>query len=115
MLAAAEIEYKDRKDPSIYVAFDLKHEDVRCLFPDVKGTVSLAVWTTTPWTCLSIEQCLQNLYTQYVLLSIGDRYLLVGAAVADKFCGFVGAQKVISHEVYLRKIQGATSLASVYQ
>lgn len=44
-LAEAEIEYHDRKDPSIYVAF-----------PVVKGNDfvslddNLVIWTTTPWT-----------------------------------------------------------------
>lgn len=39
-LAEAEIEYRDEKDPSIYVRFPLK---------DDKST-SLLIWTTTPWT-----------------------------------------------------------------
>ena len=44
-LAEAEIEYKDRRDPSIYVAF-----------PVVQGNEvvdegdNLVIWTTTPWT-----------------------------------------------------------------
>jgi isoleucyl-tRNA synthetase len=44
-LAEAEIEYQDKKDPSIYVAF-----------PIVKGNSfvekgdKLVIWTTTPWT-----------------------------------------------------------------
>ena len=44
-LAEAEIEYKDVKSPSIYVAFDLE---------DGKGKLdkdtSMVIWTTTPWT-----------------------------------------------------------------
>ncbi|MEM0449467.1 MAG: isoleucine--tRNA ligase [Methanomassiliicoccales archaeon] len=39
-LAEAEIEYRDEKDPSIYVRFPLKEEE---------GTY-LLIWTTTPWT-----------------------------------------------------------------
>ena len=44
-LAEAEIEYKDREDASIYVAFDV------CEGNDVvdKGD-KLVIWTTTPWT-----------------------------------------------------------------
>ena len=61
VLAAAEIEYKDRKDPSIYVAFDLKDEDVRCLFPDVKGQLVLLSGQLRLGLCHSIKQCLQNL------------------------------------------------------
>ena len=44
-LAEAEIEYKDRKDPSIFVAFQVKKgNDV------VKSGEYLVIWTTTPWT-----------------------------------------------------------------
>ena len=44
-LAEAEIEYKDRKDPSIFVAFQVKKgNDV------VKSKDYLVIWTTTPWT-----------------------------------------------------------------
>ncbi|HLE97247.1 MAG TPA: class I tRNA ligase family protein, partial [Candidatus Thermoplasmatota archaeon] len=39
-LAAAEIEYEDRKDPSVFVRFPLVGK------PDE----SLVIWTTTPWT-----------------------------------------------------------------
>jgi len=44
-LAEAEIEYKDKRSPSIYVAFEVK---------DGKGVVPegshIVIWTTTPWT-----------------------------------------------------------------
>ncbi|HXZ24487.1 MAG TPA: isoleucine--tRNA ligase [Methanomassiliicoccales archaeon] len=39
-LAEAEIEYRDEKDPSIYVRFPTKDDE----------SVSLLIWTTTPWT-----------------------------------------------------------------
>ena len=44
-LAEAEIEYHDRKDPSIYVAFPVvEGNDI------VKEGDNLVIWTTTPWT-----------------------------------------------------------------
>lgn len=44
-LAEAEIEYKDRKDPSIFVAFPVvEGNDV------VDADDNLVIWTTTPWT-----------------------------------------------------------------
>jgi isoleucyl-tRNA synthetase len=47
-LAAAEVEYHDHKSPSIYVRFQLLSNDgpLRSL----KESVSLVIWTTTPWT-----------------------------------------------------------------
>jgi len=49
-LAEAEIEYKDRKSPSIYVKFPMI-SDLSQKFPVLKGEkVSVLIWTTTPWT-----------------------------------------------------------------
>ena len=49
-LAEAEIEYKDRKSPSIYVKFPMI-SDLTKKFPELKGKkVSVLIWTTTPWT-----------------------------------------------------------------
>ncbi|MDH5467099.1 MAG: isoleucine--tRNA ligase [Candidatus Aminicenantes bacterium] len=49
-LAEAEIEYKDRKSPSIYVKFPMI-SDLSQKFPELKGKkVSVLIWTTTPWT-----------------------------------------------------------------
>jgi isoleucyl-tRNA synthetase len=42
-LAEAEVEYKDRTDPSIYVAFPLQTGPFA-------GQAAIAIWTTTPWT-----------------------------------------------------------------
>jgi isoleucyl-tRNA synthetase len=47
-LAEAEIEYKEKVDPAIYVKFPLTAEAAQ-RFPELKD-VSLLIWTTTPWT-----------------------------------------------------------------
>ena len=44
-LAEAEIEYKDRKDPSIFVSFPVVKGNDK-----VKEKENLVIWTTTPWT-----------------------------------------------------------------
>ncbi|MBE6149426.1 MAG: isoleucine--tRNA ligase [Firmicutes bacterium] len=44
-LAEAEIEYQDRKDPSIFVAFPIVEGN-----NVVDNTDNLVIWTTTPWT-----------------------------------------------------------------
>jgi isoleucyl-tRNA synthetase len=49
-LAEAEIEYKNRKSPSIYVKFPMI-SDISQKFPELKDkNVSVLIWTTTPWT-----------------------------------------------------------------
>ncbi len=99
VLASAEIEYKDRKDPSLYVAFDLQEADAKRLFPDIQKTISVVVWTTTPWTLPLNRAVLAKPGTTYVLLDIKGHYCLVGAAVADKLCGLFGIEKVIIHQI----------------
>ncbi|HEX6851512.1 MAG TPA: isoleucine--tRNA ligase [Candidatus Polarisedimenticolaceae bacterium] len=48
-LAEAEVEYEDRTDPSIYVKFPVRGLDRRV--PALTGrSVSVVIWTTTPWT-----------------------------------------------------------------
>jgi len=44
-LAEAEIEYKDRKDPSVFVAFPVVVGNDK-----IKEGENLVIWTTTPWT-----------------------------------------------------------------
>ncbi|HET7616081.1 MAG TPA: isoleucine--tRNA ligase, partial [Bacillales bacterium] len=44
-LAEAEIEYKDVRSPSIYVAFDVKDGN-----GVLDGDEAIVIWTTTPWT-----------------------------------------------------------------
>lgn len=49
-LAEAEIEYREKKSPSIYVKFPML-SDLSEKFPVLKGKkVSIIIWTTTPWT-----------------------------------------------------------------
>ncbi|MBN2869788.1 MAG: isoleucine--tRNA ligase, partial [Campylobacterales bacterium] len=47
-LAEAEVEYEDKEDYSIYVAFELSDEaKVRA---GIEGNAAVVIWTTTPWT-----------------------------------------------------------------
>jgi len=47
-LAEAEVEYEDKEDFSIFVAFELSDEaKVRT---SIEGDAALVIWTTTPWT-----------------------------------------------------------------
>lgn len=56
-LAEAEIEYAEKKSPSIYVKFDLPSETLRA-FPELSEVAKregasrtcILIWTTTPWT-----------------------------------------------------------------
>lgn len=54
-LAEAEVEYKDKTSPSIYVAFRFKDPEKLPFKKEVmakiaKRPISILIWTTTPWT-----------------------------------------------------------------
>ncbi|PKG22112.1 isoleucine--tRNA ligase [Niallia nealsonii] len=71
-LAEAEIEYKDKQSPSIYVGFKVK-EGKGVLSEDVQ----IVIWTTTPWTIpanlgISVHPDL----TYVVVSEKGNKYLV---------------------------------------
>ncbi len=47
-LADAEVEYEEKEDYSIYVAFELSDKAKQDL--DLHGKAAVVIWTTTPWT-----------------------------------------------------------------
>ncbi len=106
VLATAEIEYKDRKDPSVYVAFDLHEKDAKKLFPSVQGQVSVIVWTTTPWTLPLNRAVLARPQAIYVLLDLGGRYGLVGKQAAEGLCKLLGIEEKIVQEIPAQTLEG---------
>jgi isoleucyl-tRNA synthetase len=108
VLASAEIEYKERKDPSVYVYFPLDVKTVQQLFPDLVGhDINLLVWTTTPWTLpLNRAVCLKP-GAQYQLLECNGSYLIVGEALADKVVNLVGAEKNVISTFKSEALAGA--------
>ncbi len=54
-LAEAEVEYKDKQSPAIDVSFVVKDQSIADKFShpenhEGEGEISIAIWTTTPWT-----------------------------------------------------------------
>lgn len=87
VLASAEIEYAERKDPSLYVLFRLEQSVADALFPMIKGKpVDLVVWTTTPWTLPLNRAVLLKPQEQYELLEVESGYILLGKDLADALC-----------------------------
>src|SRR5579872_4680016 len=87
VLATAEIEYEDRKDPSIYVKFPLDDDALAKILPDLVGKdVSLLIWTTTPWTLPLNRAVLMHPATTYTVLETLGTYIIVGKELADKIC-----------------------------
>lgn len=93
VLASAEIEYKNRKDPSIYVLFDLNSNDTKRLFNVDKA--SLLVWTTTPWTLPLNKAVLVNPHAQYSLMQVDDQFVIVGSDVVDSLFSKIEKEKKV--------------------
>ena len=71
-LAEAEIEYKDRKDPSVFVAFPVTEGN-----DFVKKGDKLVIWTTTPWTLPGNTAVCVGENFDYVRVKVGkDNYVV---------------------------------------
>ena len=77
-LAEAEIEYKDKKSASIYVAFKIK---------DGKGVldtdVQMIIWTTTPWTIPANLGISVHPDLTYVVVNVNEQKYLVAEALLE--------------------------------
>src|SRR5437763_2370805 len=99
VLASAEIEYQDRKDPSLYVLFELEKNVCEQLFPQLSDKpISFLVWTTTPWTLPLNRAVLLKPNTDYVVLETENNYVIVGKSRADAIAQLLGVQKNIMAE-----------------
>ena len=72
-LAEAELEYKDKRSPSIYVSFKVENgNDV------LEKGVNLVIWTTTPWTIPSNLAIAVHPDLNYVQFNYeGEEYVIV--------------------------------------
>jgi len=68
-LAEAEVEYKDKQDYSIYVAFELDNNAKKKL--NINQKAAVVIWTTTPWTLPSNVAVVLNPNADYVLTTQG--------------------------------------------
>lgn len=71
-LAEAEIEYHDRKDSSIYVAFPVVEGNDTVNVGD-----NLVIWTTTPWTLPCNTGIAISDKFDYAKVLVGDKYYIV--------------------------------------
>ena len=92
-LADAEVEYKDKTSPSIYVRFPLE------TLPDGFGAAaqnhaSIVIWTTTPWTLPSNMAAAVSKTEDYRVLETGGQCLIVADKLADAFLAATGLDAV---------------------
>src|SRR5690625_1479077 len=113
-LAEAEIEYQDKRSPSIYVSYDVK---------DGKGLLDeddkFIIWTTTPWTLPASLGISLHPDLEYVVVKVNDEKYVVAhdllepleeelkwedTEVVQTFMGRQADKIVASHPFYDRDI-----------
>ncbi len=101
-LAEAEIEYEDRRSPSVYVKFPAGPE-LADKFPPLKGKdVSVIIWTTTPWT-LPANMAIAFLpEADYVAAESGGKVYIV----AKKLLAAVAAELGLGAPAVLAEFKG---------
>lgn len=92
-LAEAEIEYHDKKSPSIYVRFPLaaRDEKLSSTLPDTE--VSFVIWTTTPWTLPANVALALHPNVEYAAVSIGKEILVIGKPHLESVMKAAGIEK----------------------
>ena len=87
--------YKDVTEDSVYVRFPLRAEAAAQLGAQAGAPVSLAVWTTTPWTLISNVAAAVHPDVTYALVeSRGERFVLARELVAK----VLGGKAVVERE-----------------
>ncbi|MCY8222802.1 isoleucine--tRNA ligase [Bacillus haynesii] len=90
-LAEAEIEYHDKRSPSIYVAFDVK---------DGKGVLTngekIIIWTTTPWTIPANLGIAVHPELEYSVVAAGGARYVMASALIESVAKAIGFE---DHEV----------------
>ena len=77
-LAEAEIEYHDKRSPSIYVAFDVKEGNDL-----LKGDEKFIIWTTTPWTIPANLAIALHPEFDYVVVEMNDDKYIIAESLLD--------------------------------
>lgn len=87
-LAEAEIEYGDKKSPSIYVKF--KVTEGKGVLPEDNAYV--VIWTTTPWTLPANVAITLHPDFEYALIETAGEKWVIAAGLLDQFTKAVGVE-----------------------
>ncbi len=110
-LADAETEYKDASSPSIYLRFKLVNPTENVFGKlDFSKPVSLAVWTTTPWTIPANQAAAVSNTEEYAVLQDNQtaEYYVVAEKLAEEFIKNTGRACTQVSKVAGSKLVGLT-------
>jgi isoleucyl-tRNA synthetase len=97
-LAEAEVEYADKKSPTIDVAFPIA--DPQALadafgLPGLGKPAAAVIWTTTPWTIPANQALNVHPEFQYALVDIGDRLLVLAEELVESSLARFGVEGTV--------------------
>lgn len=92
-LAEAEVEYEDHVSPSVYVKFPCVQAPASLAKPDALNlpslasltSVSVVIWTTTPWTLPANQAVCVHPDLEYVVFRVGQEAYLVAEGLLESF------------------------------
>jgi isoleucyl-tRNA synthetase len=84
-LAEAEVEYQERDDTSVYVRFPLPADELARIGLPTDRPVSIAIWTTTPWTLPANLAIAVDPDAEYEILSNDRERVIVAHERYDQF------------------------------
>jgi isoleucyl-tRNA synthetase len=94
-LAEAEVEYDEKKSPSIYVKFPLL-SDVQEIFSSAgrlkDKPVFVLIWTTTPWTLPANLAVAVHPDFEYALVETNDEYFIMAKELVEEVMGLNNAE-----------------------
>lgn len=93
-LAEAEIEYHDRKDPSIFVAFPVVEGNDK-----IQKGENLVIWTTTPWTLPGNLGIAVGEQFDYAKVKVQDQIYIVAKELVDSLAQEFGWEEYTIVEV----------------
>ncbi len=93
-LAEAEVEYQDKVSSAIDVAFPFADQQAAEALLGVSGVgeLSVAIWTTTPWTLAANRGVSLAADLDYILMGVGERAVLVAEALIEECAGRFGVE-----------------------
>ena len=95
-LAEAEVEYEDRDDTAVYARFPLLPDQLSKISLPTDKPVSVAIWTTTPWTLPANLAIAVDPNAEYEILSNEDEGVIVARKLREQFIqqtGFVATEE----------------------
>lgn len=109
-LAEAEVEYRDKGSPSVYVSFDAVDPAVvlACFkTPEVVAPISFPIWTTTPWTLPANQAVCVNPELDYALVHApsGQYFVFAEGLLAQVAEAFAWASYSVLAQCKGRKLE----------